>query len=673
MASGSLSGSIKNGAYTVRVDWYTQDDIAGNSSRVVATMYLVQSTYASLDIWSRECAIWINGTKYTFNSPYEISNSGGVTTKLGQVTSNSISHNADGSKSVKISAAFNIQATISGTYYNSIDVPEKTIALTTLPRSSAVSTNVSSVKAGNALTVSLARASSSFTHDITFSIGSRSTTVSGVGASTTWTVPKAWQDQFPSSPTATLTIVAVTKSGSTAIGTTSTTVTVVVSDDALPSLTATIEGVSLYWGLYIRTKSKAKITLSASGKYGASIKQYKISGGGYSSSSSTYTTGYLLQDGTNTFTCTVIDSRGLSSAIVKSIAVQAYDAPYVINPVVHRTNQEGTEQVNGTYIYAKAKRGYSSCGGNNSCTMAVQYREASGSYGSSTALSDDTAVILGDGAIVSNKFYVVKITVADNFTATSREFQIGTDKFRAAFGEDAVGLLRYPPDGGKGTYVTDLEASGMLFARGEIVTYGWITVGGSLDVRGSEIPEFFNTDSDTGGSEFFAWLEDIYARMPINSAKRIAFTDYPYISGSRMIGTIMKTDNNWGVVTLVSYEYHYKKIVIVKYNGTWGPIQYDNPPLIFGVEYCTTERYNGEIVYTKMLNLGSASNGKSVDTGHGKIFRHSGSLNENHSLPYGNYNVGWWANSYNEGAKLILTCSSGFNGYTWVERIWYRK
>lgn len=59
-------------------------------------------------------------------------------------------------------------------------------------------------------------------------------------------------------------------------------------------------------------------------------------------------------------------------------------------------------------------------------------------------------------------------------------------------------------------------------------------------------------------------------------------------------------------------------------NGIWGEWEYENPPMIPGVEYRTTKRHNKKPVYTKLINFGFLSNQygegeatqtKSIETG----------------------------------------------------------
>ena len=47
----------------------------------------------------------------------------------------------------------------------------------------------------------------------------------------------------------------------------------------------------------------------------------------------------------------------------------------------------------------------------------------------------------------------------------------------------------------------------------------------------------------------------------------------------------------------------------------WLPFEWVNPPLNPGVEYRTTERYNGKPVYVKLVNCGAIADGKTVAHG----------------------------------------------------------
>ena len=114
-SSGSFSGSIRNGGYTLRVDWSSSQSTESNTSAITCNMYLVQKAQYSLSIGSRSNTTTIDGSAIAYTSA-AINNGGNTTVHLGTVT-RTVSHNGDGSKSMYLSSVFNIQATLGGTWY----------------------------------------------------------------------------------------------------------------------------------------------------------------------------------------------------------------------------------------------------------------------------------------------------------------------------------------------------------------------------------------------------------------------------------------------------------------------------------------------------------------------------------------------------------------------------
>lgn len=86
----------------------------------------------------------------------------------------------------------------------------------------------------------------------------------------------------------------------------------------------------------------------------------------------------------------------------------------------------------------------------------------------------------------------------------------------------------------------------------------------------------------------------------------------------------------------------YNKSILIRYEtgGVWGEWEWVNPPMIPGVEYRTTERWNGKAVYAKMIDIGALPNNttKSVEfdyTGTIKeIIYRGGSTNSGMHLPH---------------------------------------
>ena len=159
-------------------------------------------------------------------------------------------------------------------------------------------------------------------------------TTKTTSTSVSWTPALALANQIPSTTSGTCTITCDTYNDSTKIGTKTCTLTLTVPASVKPTIssltTSRVDGnVPSTWGIYVQSKSKATLTINgAAGSYGSTIKSYSISGGGYSGTSSTLTTGFLNSSGTITFTATVTDSRGRTSAAATvSITVIAYSVP----------------------------------------------------------------------------------------------------------------------------------------------------------------------------------------------------------------------------------------------------------------------------------------------------------------------------------------------------------
>jgi hypothetical protein len=419
--SGSFSGSIVSGHYQLRVDWSQSKDVSANTSTVTCKMYLVNDY--SLNINSRSNTCTIDGTDVAFTSS-AISSTG--THSLGSA-SKTVSHNSDGTKSITIKAVFNIQATISGTYYSSITA-SATITLDSIARASTVS--ATSVNMGSASTITITRASSSFTHTLTYTFGSTSGTIATKTTSTSvsWTPALSLASQIPSATTGTCTITCTTYNGSTSIGSKTCTLTLTVPSTVKPtisSLTAErVDGdVPSSWGIYVQTKSKAKLTINgAAGSYGSTISSYSISGGTYSSTASSFTTGYLTSSGTITFTATVTDSRGRTSvAATVSISVAAYSVPSFASYLSQRASSDGTVNDDGTYIRGLISYSYASCSSNNTLTRATYYRKSGATSwtNASKSFSSGTAFTFGGGAVSTESSYEVKYTLTDAFTTIS--------------------------------------------------------------------------------------------------------------------------------------------------------------------------------------------------------------------------------------------------------------
>lgn len=428
-SSGSFSGSICSGHYVLRVDWTQTKNISANTSTITANMYLVNDWRLNVSGHaSNNCTI--DGKSSDFTAPAI----NGTGTYLLGTASQTVNHNSDGSKSLTISAMYAIAATISGTYYSKIEA-SATITLDSIARASSVS--ASNATMGSATTISISRASSSFTHTLTYLFGNTSGTIvtKTTATSVSWIPPLSLASQIPKAVTGTCTITCSTYNGSTLIGSKTCTLTLTVPASVKPtisSLTASrVDGdVPSSWGIYVQTKSKAKLTINgAAGSYGSTISSYSITGGGYTSTASSFTTGFLNSSGSIKFTATVTDSRGrVSAAATVTISVVAYSPPSFASYLSQRCLSNGTIDDDGTYIRGQVSYSYASCGGKNTVTRATYYKKASDTAwtNASAAFSSGTAFTFGSGKISTETSYDIKYTLTDAFTTIAIQDIVST-------------------------------------------------------------------------------------------------------------------------------------------------------------------------------------------------------------------------------------------------------
>lgn len=380
------------------------------------------------------------------NTEYPIAAVGG---SLPPWRSGSISGNADGSKSVTI--AFNFSGyTTDGRGANGFNtVTSQTVSLYTIPRKSSASMGAATM--GSASTISITRASSSFTHTLTYAFGSASGTISTKTSATSvsWTPPLTLANQVPNSTSGTVAITCYTYNGSTLIGSTTCTATLSVPASVKPSFTSLmasrVDGsVPSSWGIYVQGKSKATISIGgATGSYGSTISAYSITGGGYSSTSSSFTTGFLTSTGTITFTGKVMDSRGRWSAErTVSIYVVAYSPPTASGYSVQRCNSSGTVTANGTYGKGQVTFAYSSCSSKNTVTTKTYYKRSSASSytDASKSFTSGTAFVFGGGNLSVDYTYDIKFEITDAFGTVSVVLTLSTAAVLMDFKAGGTGI-----------------------------------------------------------------------------------------------------------------------------------------------------------------------------------------------------------------------------------------
>ena len=423
--SGSFSGSIVNGNYKLRVDWSATQNVTNNTSKITCVMYLVQASSWSLGISSRaDNETTINGTDFTWSSP-AISNGGGKTTKLATVTSGNITHNADGTKSVTISATFNIRATLSGTYRGSITASQ-TVTLNTIPRATQPTLSSTSVNMGSAVTISMPRASSSFTHDLAYQFagGSWTSIATGRGTSHSWTVPDL-ASRIPNATSGAVTIRCITKNGSTTVGTKTVRMTAKVPSSVVPTVdtVAVSEGTSglaAQFGAYVQGKTKLAVNIAASGAKGSSITAYSTTLAGKTYTSGSFTSPVLTAKGSVSLVTKVKDSRGRwSAAKTTTVTLQAYSTPLIQELRAFRVDESGAADEQGEYLRLDYRYSVTSLGSKNTAAAVIEYKKTTEDTWTelltNTALSVYTSIKPDTPTFSIDNQYDFRLTVTDWF------------------------------------------------------------------------------------------------------------------------------------------------------------------------------------------------------------------------------------------------------------------
>lgn len=426
--SGSFSGSIRDGKYKLRVDWSATQSVANNTSKITAVMYLVQASSWSIDINSRsDNTTVIAGTSHTWSSP-AIDKTGG-TTKLATVTSGNIAHNADGTKSVTLSATFYIRATISGTYYEKITA-SATVTLDTIPRATTPKLSANSVNMGDSVTITLDRASSSFTHDLAYQFAGGSWVSIKTGATTshTWPVPDL-ASSIPNASSGTMTIRCITKNGGTTVGTKTVSMTAKVPTSAAyqptisaVTLTEAMTGLAAQFKAFIQNKSKVKAAITSAGAKGSTIKTVSTTFQGKTFTGSSWTSDILTASGSLSMTTKVTDSRGRTASKTTTFSVLVYSTPRVTEFDAYRVNSSGAQDTEGEYALITYAYSVPSLNGGNTADLKIQYKASAESGWANlltgSALTADTTHTTG-ALFSSDNQYDLRIVVKDYFGAQS--------------------------------------------------------------------------------------------------------------------------------------------------------------------------------------------------------------------------------------------------------------
>ena len=339
-----------------------------------------------------------------------------------------VTHGTDGKKTMSFSVSTPDASWISPSYGPTAMSMTGEWELTPIPRASTITATNANI--GSETTISISRASPSFTHTISYVFGEKSGIIATktTNTSVSWTVPTTFYAQIPKAKSGTCTITCETFSGSTWLGKETTTFTATASEALCkPSVSGTVVSIdalskTLTGGTskLIRYVSTARATITATAKNSATITKRTVN-----SQTLTSTKDFAKVE-TGSFVFAATDSRGYSNSATKTASIVQY-VPLTLTPTVTRLTPTGdTVKVSVKGNYWTGNFGAVT----NTLTLSVQYKKTGGTFGTAVAISSPT--ISGTSYFGSvqisgidyQEAYVFRIVAKDKAVTLTRDVDI---------------------------------------------------------------------------------------------------------------------------------------------------------------------------------------------------------------------------------------------------------
>lgn len=466
----------------------------------------------------------LGGTKsYSNSTRIKLYGKGATTVASGTAT---LTHTATGV------GAFSV--TLSGAIYeSSTNVSGNgTGTLNTIPRATTPTitntsgTVITSQTIGTAIRINVSgRASTSFSHELSYSFGSASGTIGTISATAenqyyNWTPGTALGAQIPNATSGTCTITCVTKNGTATIGTTTKTITLTAPTSWVPTNTTAVAPSNTVLGssVYPATVSGVRVTVTCAGSNSSTVAKVEVtfqnktySTTTISSGKATITTDACTGSGSETLTTVVTDSRGRTKSATKTITVTAYASP-ALSLSIFRTSTSSSTAIDetGAYMRIVLTGSVSNVGSNAVSARTLSYTVQGGSAQTLTpTISGKTISYTGNVAVANDKTCTVTATLTDtagNTTTVTQTLPVGykTMDFLAggrgiAFGTSATeeGFKCAMP----ATFTDTLDVSENA------------TVGGTLGVTGKTT---MSTSETTGNATFDGAMNHVNGSTSMN-------------------------------------------------------------------------------------------------------------------------------------------------------------
>lgn len=448
--------------------WEDSYSIENNTSRVYWWVGIRSNTqYHNHQGLSEHYKVVVNGST-VHDASHAVSCGSGQTVGIadGYTT---VSHNADGSKSISVSASFSCDNT--SYYAPRTGSCSGSLTLTTIPRASSISIDSPSIECGNTININGSSASKNFTHKIYATWNGKTSELVTIASGTTtpsfsYTIPTSWEKDLPNSTSGIATFTLETFSGSNSVGSKSVNATIKVRSGVVPSIDSIkitdANSVCAGIGKIVQSQSRLNFAITYSGAQGSIVTSVSTEFEGQTYNNSSFTTGTVQGSGSISYTTTIYDSRGRSSQVSGKITVSAYSSPRLTNVTAKRANSSYVvDEASGTYALLHFKVGFTSLTGKNATSFYIQYR-ASGASSWTKINSWDDNYSLEQDYKAGNLFtsttatYEIAFGVKDKFMSDySWQIVTVTPTYTLInFGKDGKSLTFFGQDGNNANRLT---------------------------------------------------------------------------------------------------------------------------------------------------------------------------------------------------------------------------
>lgn len=186
------------------------------------------------------------------------------------------------------------------------------------------------------------------------------------------------------------------------------------------------------------------------------------------------------------------------------------------------------------------------------------------------------------------------------------------------------------------------------------------------------IADLFSLETE---AELEAKLDEIYNNLAYNTCRTFVVnlnTSGNVILRGSWFVTICRFTINYGYVEITNENYG---SMIRRNREGWYEWESENPPMVFDVEYRTTERWNGSAVYTKFVDYGKQVDGAflAAPDGATRIIKHIATFGP-FLMPVGEKGDDNYAYVVSAFPNVGLTLKKkGVGDYTTYVQLWYIK